>query len=166
MLFSWGWEEKQRINARSNNPIAGETGYSATVNNMGRVITVFVQKTDLTVRTGELFEVSLSWVKGQNWKPTDFLRLRVFTTSDDTLAGDVIWGASAEFDQAPGQWSRLTQTFGPAPAEANGSILFLSFYGSSPNAEEHPEAVLDDEGKPAKTPGYARVDDVEIRVAQ
>lgn len=145
-------ENKQGANARVTEGAQEGSKYSATVNDAEQKYTSFLQKTGHTIQEGEVFELSLDWVGGWKWQSQDILRVVIFTTTTNTLGGQKLWEETIDFERAPkGTMETVTHTFPPAPADADGSLLFFLFYGVDPAPSE-------------AGGGFARVDNIVLSV--
>lgn len=142
---------KQDANARTSEGKLEGSNYSAAFNDGGEDVSSFVQKTEHTITEGDVFEVSLDWVAGWKWQSQDVLHVIVFATTNNTLGGQKLWEEAVDFERAPtGSFEKVNHTFPPAPADAEGRLLYFGFYGLDP--------------APSGTTGFARLDNIVLTV--
>jgi len=146
-----GANKAMGVNARATEGSMEGSTYSATVNDREKEISFFSQKTEHSIEEGEVFELSLAWKAGWQWKPEDVLRVVIFAKAGNTLGGETVWEETVDFERAPtGSWEQVAHTFQPASPEAAGKNLFFSFFGVDPQQ--------------AGVTGFARVDNIVLTV--
>jgi hypothetical protein len=124
-------DNAQGANARVNS--MDESGFNATVNDRGDMVSSFSQNTKHTIEHGDEYEISLDMRAGMDWQGADRLEVILFATSDNTLSSSVVWEEIVEMGEAVGtDWTTETHTFKPVPPAAVGKTLFLNFYGVDP----------------------------------
>lgn len=151
-----------RSDSRTSSVITGS--YSASVND--RYITAdekfgptaHSQKTDYTIQEGDAFSLTYEWRPADEfWQRTnDTIRFVLYATSNDKVAGPVVWSSelTADFFKGkPENVVQVSQNTEPVTPEAVGHNLFVMFYGI-----DTVNGGLDG------TPHWARVDNIQVSV--
>jgi autotransporter-associated beta strand protein len=116
----------QSQNATNTTLNANGTRNAIIAENVARA---FGLDTGHTLAAGERFRATYQWRDASNWTDgNDRVRISLFITSDDTLAGNstTIQSLNSGLSQADSTYQDETAVFDPIPASAAGKRLFVA----------------------------------------
>jgi hypothetical protein len=101
------------------------------------LINGLLQNTGYTVSSGDIFNLSFDWSGASRWDTADAIDYRLFTTSDDTIAGtatEILGGSVSGFTSADGfQSVNVSSIIGKVTAAIQGRDLWIEFIGAPTN---------------------------------
>lgn len=145
---------KQEATARRSDHNPAGSQFNALITDRAGVGTLHSQKTGYVIRAGDTFEVTFdSYCSPASWHERDIIRLVLFATENDRLAGEVVWEHNFEkLTDVLGVWETVHGVSQKVEPPAVGKRLFVNFYG------------VDPKGNVDRSTSYARVDNIVLKV--
>lgn len=113
------------------------------------------QKTSYTIQSGDSFSFSYDWQDRFNWNDgLDEVRLVLFSTDTNTLAGNVVWSSIHDSGTSTvnNAFQEASGTSSTVAASAVGQDLFLNVFGFQNN------------GNLSANSGFAGIDNLSVSV--
>jgi hypothetical protein len=163
--YNCGVGLKQGTTARTDKGAVITGFFSATINDRYNSVegkfgpVVHSQKTKYVIKAGDSFTLTYDWRPADSYWQTgrDTVRFVLYATSDDRMAGPVVWSSEHTSDLYRGSIDLGKNVFAISSVvktEAVGKALFINFYGV--------DTVDGVEG----SHHYARVDNIVVEVSK